>query len=163
MITTLGPILAITCGPSGSGKTYFSSQYAKHHNYIYLSSDKLRYVISGDESNQSINGKVFDCVNIMLDYFMYFQDNIILDTTALTVSIRKGYIEKAKSNGYSVFAFVFNENQELCVKRDASRLRIVGSEVIKNQFNKYKRPSFHEGFDRILTIDGATKPDILFQ
>lgn len=147
-------ILAITIGPSGSGKSSYIEDYFEYYKeFIVLSSDSVRGVICGDESDQTKNNIVFSWLKTACEYFIKQNKDVLIDTTALTPETRKDFIDIGKKYDYVIAALVFETPIDLCKTRNRLRCRKVPEHVIDKQFAKFKMPSKEEGFTLINTIN----------
>ena len=81
--------MILLIGIPGSGK----STWAKAQGCTVLSSDETRFVLSGDETNQNIHGKVFGAMRHLLRTRLGIGSSpTILDATNLRRRDRKNWL-----------------------------------------------------------------------
>ena len=145
-----------TCGIASSGKSTWCQNYLKTYsflNYVYLNPDSLRAVIGKDESDQTINGKVFSNLFIFTDYILKIGGSILYDATSYSKKNRKTFIEIARKYKVEVVAVNFNIPLDKCVERNNNRDRKVPFDVIKRQFNNLEYPELGEECDKIIWVN----------
>lgn len=147
--------LILTVGASGCGKTTWCNEFRVYHPFnIYINPDSMRYVLSGDESDQKRNKDVFFILGAMCEYEMLFKHSpILIDATNTTVQNRSLWIKLAKKYNYEICAKIFTANFEECVENNERRERKVPVDVISRQFNSYVSPTKGEGFDEIDIVE----------
>ncbi len=148
--------LFMTCGPVGSGKsTYVAALLGQKTLSLsaLISPDLLRLELSGDVSDQSKNGFIFDkLIPIRMTGARALHQCIVYDATNTTHKARKSIIEHAKYLGYQVEAHVFRVPIDVCKARNAARARVVPEFVIDRQFAQWQDPTLEEGIDRIVEV-----------
>lgn len=138
-------------GLPGSGKTTKRKEYVER-GYSYISSDEIRKIVLGDESDQTQNKRVFDIFYKHLKMNCDHSLNTVLDATNLTVKDRAKAIEMARSYDHAYIAgVVMNTSVEECIERDAKRERSVGPDVILRLSKRFQPPTLDEGFDIIFS------------
>lgn len=146
------PTLKLLIGVPGSGKSTYCENYQKEHpNSIWISSDKVRGLLLGNENDQSQNERIFE------EMFRRTLDSLNQGYTVLydaTNVVRKRRVELLnKLPAYVVKeAIVCWAPVELCVERDTNRDRTVGYSVIDKMLKNFQAPYFDEGFDRIYIV-----------
>ena len=136
-------------GIPGSGK----STWAQAQDCTILSSDDMRRLLSGDESNQNIHGKVFAAMRHLLRTRLEIGSSpTILDATNLRRKDRKQWLRLIDKYGAVAEAVYFEIPLKLALKRNARRARVVPEEVIEQMFHRLQPPTEAEGFARITTI-----------
>lgn len=139
--------LTILVGISGSGKSTLAKSIWMEdpRNTIIISRDVLRYNFGYDESTIHLYYERSD-VNKLEKEITFMQDSLIYD--ALTkgkhviidaTNLKKKYIEEfAFWNVPTDFRIALTSyDLEECIKRDAHRVRKVGEDVIKRQYNQF--------------------------
>ena len=154
-------ILYMAVGPSGSGKsTVFNKLKKKNPTLELYSWDALRHEFydADDYSrafelscrDKGFKKKIDDRFNELLVKY----NDIYVDNTNLTPKRRKPLIDAAKQHGYKVIAITFDVSLKTLLERQQTRGdKCVPNNVVVDQFNNYRSPTFSEGFDRIITSD----------
>lgn len=141
-------------GLPGSGK----STWARDQHLPVLSSDEIRILLSDDETNQGIHDRVFGTLRHLLRQRLAIGAKLTcIDATNIVPKHRKPWIRIARKFGATAEAVYFDIPLEECLKRNASRLRVVPEEVIQQMAAKLSPPRVEEGFARIRTIRVSTK------
>lgn len=146
------PKLIILVGPPGAGKTTYTNKYIEEHpGTVHLSSDAIRKELHGDESIQDNPGVIFDIMQKRAVAGLDFGYDIIYDATNMTRKDRAGIIAACpkfvKIECHIVWAPI-----EVCIKRDATRKRTVGKEVIDRMLKRFQSPWYDEGIDEIKVV-----------
>lgn len=142
-------ILAIMVGVSGSGKSTYATALVGPLNAVKIETDMIRYELTGNESDQSQNGRVFGIANQRIRDNLSLGNNVIFDATNLSVRDRKEYIKIAKDFGAEIRAYVVQPELAVSKARNALRERKVPDDVIDRQHNKFVFPTVAEGFDSV--------------
>lgn len=146
-------ILTVMVGVSGSGKSTYSNGLVEKLNAIKVETDKIRHELTGSESDQSKNSKVFYLANQRIRKHLSEGKNVIFDATNLSVKDRKDYVRISKEYGAKLHAYVIKPDISVSKSRNFSRDRKVPEDVIDRQFSKFVLPSKEEGFDFIQVIE----------
>jgi len=143
--------LTILVGIPGSGKSTAAAQLAAQDpNLVIISPDNLRLELTGDISNQSKNGFIFNTLlPCRINTAMTQRHNILIDATSVTKKARQPLIEQAKANGYNVKAIVMWATLEGCKARNAARERVVPDFVLDKMHNQWQEPEFN-GFVHVV-------------
>lgn len=157
--------LVILCGISGAGKTdaFLKRHFSDFRDFVYLSTDDIRAVVGKDRGDQTVNGKTFETLKWNIEYFLRQGKDVVVDATNPTPSDRKNLLKAAAkaelrgslfsdrlSNKIEKIAYVKVVPLAIALIRNASRERVVPSEVIHRQFAKFTIPTPSEGFDNII-------------
>lgn len=146
------PKLILLVGPPGCGKTTYAQEYIKEHiNTIWMSSDKIREELWGSEATQGDNNKVFALMQSRTIETLNNGMNVIYDCTNMTRNDRS-YIISLCPKFTQIEAHIIWTTIEECIKRDASRERSVGKEVIDRMLKRFQAPYYDEGIDQIKII-----------
>ena len=141
--------MIVLAGLPGSGK----STWALARKAVVLSSDAIRLLLSGDETDQSIHRAVFATMRYLLRQRLALGAKVtILDATHLERKWRAPWVKLAARYGARVEAVYFDTPLEECLKRNQARLRKVPEAAIRAMAAKVERPAVEEGFARVRTI-----------
>lgn len=147
-------ILTITflVGPSGSGKTTYAQdvllQDPDYQGFVYLSSDKLREVLTGSESDQSKNGLVFMYLKAFCEYCFVTNQSVILDATNYNKKNRRDFVNLAKKYNARTLYYVFLKPKDLLIENNQKRSsRVVPVDVIERQLAGFEGISSDEVVD----------------
>lgn len=143
----------VLVGLPASGK----STWAATQPAPVLSSDTTRRLLSGDETNQSINRLVFSTMRALLKRRLEAgARGTVIDSTALTPWERRCWIRLAELYDCEVEAVFFDVPLEECLRRNALRARQVPEDVLRRMAARLIPPSLQEGFDRIWVLPAST-------
>ena len=147
------PRLVLLIGIPGAGKTTYAIEHI-NDNAVYLSSDAIREELYGDESIQGDPSEVFSLMQSRAVEALNEGQDVWYDATNITRKDRASIINLcpkfAKIEAYLIWVPI-----EECIKRDASRDRTVGKEVIDRMLKRFQAPYYDEGIDEIVIV----KPD----
>ena len=144
------PSLILLVGIPGSGKTTYAEKYIEENpNTVYLSSDKIRKELWGDEATQGDNNEVFSLMQSRAITALNNGQSVVYDATNVTRKDRSYIItlcpKFAKIECHIIWAPI-----ETCIERDAARERTVGKEVIDRMLKRFQAPYYDEGIDEII-------------
>lgn len=146
--------LIMLVGLPGSGKsTYGKKLCASERVTTYLSSDKIREELYGDESIQGDPSKVFRIMHNRLKDYLKRDLIVVYDATNVTRKNRRAVINEVKDlcdeglEAHIVWAPYFQ-----CIERDKQRKRTVGEDVIRKFLYRWQSPFYDEGFTNIELI-----------
>jgi protein phosphatase len=153
--------LILLIGISGSGKSSFAKKHFKRTEII--SSDECRALVSDDENNQSATGDAFDLLFYTAGKRLKNGLLTVVDATNVSKESRKGFIELARQYHALPLAIVLDIPQEVCEKRNQSRLdRNFGSHVIPQQAQQLRKSIRYlkeEGFRDITILRSVEEVD----
>lgn len=143
--------LIMLVGLPGSGKsTYARKLCASERVTLYLSSDKIREELYGDESIQGDPSKVFRIMHARLKNYLKEGHVVVYDATNVTRKNRKSVLDEVKHLcGEGVEAHIVWAPYFQCVERDKQRNRTVGEDVIRKFVYRWQSPYYDEGFSKI--------------
>jgi predicted kinase len=118
---------------------------------VHLSSDSIRAELYGDESIQGNPAEVFSLMQSRAVGALNEGYDVIYDATNITRKDRASIIgicpKFAKIEAHIIWTPI-----EECIKRDATRDRTVGKEVIDRMLKRFQAPFVDEGIDEIKII-----------
>ncbi len=133
--------LFILVGIPGCGKSTWAKNFFR--NGIIVSSDAIREELTGDPTDQTRNGEVFDTFharireNLRTGHWPAGAD-VIADSTALDAFARKNLVDLAREANVDVHLVVFR-NLAQAAYRNERRDRIVPKDVMRRMVAKYER------------------------
>ena len=141
--------IIVLVGLPGSGK----STWAAQQGLGVLSSDAVRALLTGSETNQDVNPLVFETLRFLLT--MRVQAGAaatIVDATFLTARERRAWVRFAASLGCSAEAVFFDTPTKTCKARNKARSRVVPDDVMIRFAARLTPPSLKEGFTQVTVI-----------
>jgi len=133
--------IILLVGISGAGKSTWAKKFLQDNpQYIYLNADKMRLIMTGDESNQDKNYQVFQTLEHMASYLMSLGNNLIIDNTNYNKKNRLIWNRLATAFNYNKEWIVFKTPLEQCILNNEKRFRNVPTEVIKRQYENMTIP-----------------------
>ena len=150
------PNISILIGLPGSGKsTYALSESIEG---IYLSSDKIRKELYGDESIQGNPEDIFGLMQYRALSFLRKGIDVIYDATNIVRKDRVTFISKLPKDCF-VTAKIIWQSIEKCIENDFARERTVGKQIIERMAKRFQAPWYDEGFDSIEIHRNFSKQD----
>ena len=141
--------IVLLVGLPGSGK----STWIEQHGIRAISSDEVREILTGDATNQSVNGRVFETVRHLLSQRLSIGmlENYV-DATSLTKDERLPYIDMARRFDAEIEAIFFDVPLEICRQRNLARARVVPAEAMDKLAAKLQPPNEAEGFNKVTVV-----------
>lgn len=143
--------LHLTVGRIGAGKsTHVQTLLSRYPGAALIHPDGLRLELTGSESDFTRDSFIWGTLIPIRFHEAKIRDlDIIFDATMVSRKARRPIIKLAKENGYRVVAHVLNTPLDECLRRNASRARVVPEEVVRNMAAKWQDPELSEGIDEI--------------
>ncbi len=156
--------LILLVGIPGAGKSTLAKKIIEK-GFHCLSADPIREELYGDAAEQGDKEQVFKIFFERLDDALAKELDIIIDNTNLNPRQRKPILEKARKAGYSdIQLWLLDVPLDVCLKRNASRNRVVPDDIVANMFmelNRSGRPQRTEG-KLVLIRPGNDENDFRF-
>ena len=149
--------IIVLIGLPGSGK----STYLERMGVTGLSSDRIRQWLTDDETDQSVQRRVFRTLRYLLRERLEIGRPVTyIDATNLTPRERRPYLAIAQKRGCTAEAVFFDLPVEVCRQRNLSRARVVPEDVLLRMAERLTPPTPAEGFARITVIrdSGLRRP-----
>lgn len=144
--------LVVLVGLPGSGK----STWLQERGLDALSSDAVRRMLTGDETDQSVNRLVFQTLRVMARARKEAGAEVTyIDSTALARWERRCWVRFAELNACEVEALFFDVPVEECLRRNRLRERMVPEEALLRMAGRLEAPTVDEGFGRVEIIQPA--------
>lgn len=151
-------MITLFIGSPGAGKSFLAERLETEYFIglpdvscsICISSDKMREVISGDENNQDCSREAFRTMELMADYLMSLDFDVLIDATNKTRKSRKQFKNLAKKHKVKFNCIWLKTPLDECLRRNKLRSRQVPDNVITSYFEKFEEPTLEE-FDNIYT------------
>jgi predicted kinase len=167
----IGPCLAVFIGPAGAGKSFLAREVARGPGQV-LSLDRLRGVVSGDESDQSATQDAVRALHLLAAARLGRKLTTIIDATNVEPSARRALLTIAARARVPAVAIVMTAPLETCLARNQRRPgpppgarwgRRVPEAIVRAQHRQLHASLpvlTTEGFARLVLIgeeDGATR------
>lgn len=153
-ITLPDPSLVLLLGSSGSGKSTFAHEWFGPTEVV--SSDHCRVLVCDDENNQAVNQEAFAILHLITSSRLTHRKLTVIDATNVQAEARAQLLQIAQTRKVPVVALVFNFEVEICLQRNAARLRrVVPRDVILQQHHDLQQSLpllSNEGFHSIFTF-----------
>lgn len=151
--------LILTIGCSGSGKSTVAATWFEPHEIF--SSDQFRLMLTNNAADQDCNRTVFPLLRRFVTYRLQRGLLTVVDATNLGASQRRPWRKLAAQYGRPCYALVLMTPPALCQTRNRRRPRRVPAAVLREQTQQWRRDLRrlpHEGFDRLIYLDGTRDP-----
>lgn len=131
--------LIIPIGIPACGKTYLRRwlMWEGFNPHAVISPDDYRQLLTGDMSDQSANGPVFNIVNTLLAERIKRSLPVYLDATNLDPAGRVALATQAAASGMLVIFVLFDTPYEECLRRNEKRLQPVPHKSMERMQQKF--------------------------
>jgi len=142
----------VLSGPSASGKSTWVRENLPDVEVVSL--DALRRELTGNVSNQRLNGRVRQLAQARFRAALRAKRDVVWDATNLTRSVRHAILSRARDYRAHTTLVLFAVDPASLAKRNAQREHPVPDGVLGRQLRRVEWPEEHEA-DRTLHIDAA--------
>ncbi|HXG26690.1 MAG TPA: AAA family ATPase [Candidatus Binatia bacterium] len=126
------PSLVVLVGAAGAGKSTLAARHFPAD--AVLSSDALRGVVAGDETDQRATRTAFSILHRALARRLATGRLTVVDATNVTADARRSLVRRAAAAGVPAIAIVLDLDPTLVATRNALRPgRIVPSDAVQRQ------------------------------
>lgn len=129
------PTLYVLIGVAGSGKSTYASKLVPNTKLSIVSTDAIRKMLYGDESDQTNGSKVFDLAYKTINFELRKKKDVVFDATNTTKKGRQMLLRAIRVPCHKV-AVLVTPPLEVSIAQNAKRERIVPEEVIRRQYNQ---------------------------
>ena len=139
--------LILLIGIQGSGKTTLALKLVEK-GFKRICADDIRAELFGDAIIQGDTTQVFSIFFERLEKLFAEGGDIVVDNTNLNAKQRQPILERAAAAGYTdIQLWLLDVPLALCLKRNASRERVVPEDIVTNYHNELNRvrPKRSEG------------------
>ena len=149
------PSLVVLVGAAGAGKSTLAARLFAADEIV--SSDALRALISGDESDQRVSGVAFRILHRTVGSRLARGQLTVVDATNTVPTVRRPLVARARAAGIPVSAIVLDMDPASVATQNAGRSRVVRDDVIERQLAGVRRTlegdvRAVEGFDQIVVV-----------
>jgi predicted kinase len=142
--------IVVLVGLPGSGKSTYLERMAVRG----LASDMIRGLLADDETDQTVNERVFQTLRYLLRQRLAIDRPVTyIDATNLRPEERRPYLEIGHQFGCDVEAVFFDVPLAVCLERNALRLRIVPEDALAKMASKLVAPTVEEGFVKVMVVE----------
>ena len=152
--------LYMLVGLPGCGKSTYAKSVAQNHpNYVWVSSDNVRYTMINDQAHYFDHEyEVYKEFTNQIKMNLNNGFNVLADATHLTRNSRKKLLNALEIDANEVSVIWIDTSFETSCERNSKRegiTRVPQQQMFKMR-NRFQAPQFFEGFKDIykLTADG---------
>ena len=155
------PSLVLLVGPAGCGKSTFAARHFAPGRV--LSSDFFRFLVAGDEADQSASKDAFEALHLVTRRRLARGLLTVIDATNVEPIARAAFLAIARDARLPCLAIVLNLPEELCQARNRLRPgRVVDAAVIADQARQLACSLdglASEGFQRVYVLSTPSEVD----
>ena len=153
--------LVVLIGPSGAGKSSFAARHFAPSEV--LSSDFCRFLVAGDENDQSATPAAFDVLGYIAGKRLEAGRLTVVDATSVQREARAPLIALAREHHVLPVAIVLDVPEKVCAERNATRPdRDIPAHAMHRQHQQLRKSIKglqREGFRRVFVLKGADEID----
>ncbi len=146
--------IVMPIGISGSGKTtQIRKKFEGLDNCKVVCPDDIRYQLTGNISDQSMNKEVFDLVYFLIDECVKDNTDVFYDATNVNGALRRNFVNRYKNNpNVTIQYYILPADVKLSYQRIQKDIKNgvnrsnVPMEVLERQYKMYQK-SLEKGFD----------------
>lgn len=149
------PAVVVLVGPAGAGKSTLAARHFAPDEI--LSSDALRAIVSGDETNQAASPVAFRILHRAIDSRLKAGRTVVVDATNARAEHRRPILLRARAHGVAALAVVLDLGAAEVHARNAARSRVVDAAVvdrhladIRDTIDRHRLPT--EGFAAVVVL-----------
>ena len=143
-------------GIAGSGKSHIAKDYEKA-GYMIHSSDRIRKEIYGSEEIQGRPSVVYEILARRLKADLEHGHPCLMDATNLSRKRRAHLLRTLSDYADKKVCILVLADPDTCLKRNATRDRVVPPEKVYGMLCSFEAPYYYEGWDEIkVVITGDT-------
>ena len=131
------PSLIVLIGAAGAGKSTLAARLFAPDEIV--SSDALRAVIAGDETDQRVSGVAFRILHRTVARRLLDGQLTVVDATNTQSVFRRPLIARARAAGLPATAIVLDLDGPVVVEQNAGRSRVVARAVIDRHLAAVRR------------------------
>src|SRR6478672_4943959 len=146
--------LVVLIGSSGSGKSTFAARHFKPSEVV--SSDHYREVVSDDANDLTVSAQAFDAVHHIAGLRLGLGRLTVIDATSVKPQDRAPLVRIARERDVFPIAIVLDVDEQICLKRNATRPdRQFSPHVVRNHVRLLRqslRGLEREGFRQVAIL-----------
>ena len=154
------PSLVLLVGAAGSGKSTLAARLFRADEIV--SSDALRAIVSGDETDQRVSGVAFKILHRTVDRRLAEGRLTVVDATNAVATIRRPLLQRSRLHGVPTVAIVLDLDPRVVHAQNAARSRIVDADVIERHLDAIRHTVDGgglsvEGVDQVVVLRDAAE------
>ena len=137
--------LIVLSAPPGSGKSTWAKRYKKEHPNTYvISSDKIRFELTGTNQDFSKQKEVWEIFEKIIHEYAEINENVtvILDALCDLNSLREKYVkENPEFDRYVLVLFPHTFEEIVLLNKKREDYKIVPDDAMKALWDKFEEPT----------------------